>query len=48
MTFAFDVIVRDFKETLVENNDFPEKAVEESTEEENDTNDDFVEKEEKK
>ena len=37
----------DFKETLVENNDFPEKAVEESTEEENDTNDDFVEKEEK-
>ena len=40
----------DFKETLVENNDFPEKAVEESTEEveeETDTNDDFVEKEEK-
>ena len=40
----------DFKETLVENNDFPEKAVEESTEEVEegtDTNDDFVEKEEK-
>lgn len=40
----------DFKETLVENNDFPEEAVEESTEEveeETDTNDDFVEKEEK-
>lgn len=40
----------DFKETLVENNDFPEKAVEESTEEveeKTDTNDDFVEKEEK-
>ena len=40
----------DFKETLVENNDFPEKTVEESTEEveeETDTNDDFVEKEEK-
>ncbi len=40
----------DFKETLVENNDFPEEAVEENTEEveeETDTNDDFVEKEEK-
>ncbi len=39
----------DFKETLVENNDFPEET-EESTEEvekETDTNDDFVEKEEK-
>lgn len=40
----------DFKETLVENNDFPEETVEESAEEveeETDTNDDFVEKEEK-
>lgn len=37
----------DFKETLVENNDFPEETVEESTEEENDTNNDFSEKEEK-
>lgn len=37
----------DFKETLVENNDFPEETVEESAEEENDTNNDLAEKEEK-
>ncbi len=40
----------DFKETLVENNDFPEETVEESTEEveeETDTNNDLVEEQEK-